>query len=333
MEEKLFWIGIVMGIHLFLSRHFREKELFKDGGLFTRAWHAVFAALISFTGMILLAVSLDNSRGDVVTAVLFSGKQLTYGLLAACAGAAYALWKSGAGEKGKNKDALTEAIKVDMEWSETVFSAVLLASVVMYLFVQAFKIPSGSMEKTFLVGDHLFVNKFVYGFRIPYTKTKILKFRHVKRGDIVVFQFPSEDPREFQCGGSQYGKDFIKRVVGMPGDIVEVKAGRAYVNGVLVQDEAYTQYLDLYRYPKATDNVAPRDYQAYWENRMLGKMFSEYIRDNFGPVTVPKGHYMVMGDNRDRSCDSRYWGPVPESLIKGKAWLTYWPPSRIGLPE
>ncbi|OIO03957.1 MAG: signal peptidase I [Elusimicrobia bacterium CG_4_10_14_0_2_um_filter_56_8] len=220
-----------------------------------------------------------------------------------------------------------------MEWSETVFSAVLLASVVMYLFVQAFKIPSGSMEKTFLIGDHLFVNKFVYGFRIPYTRTKILKFNKVEKGDIIVFQFPSSDPREFQCGGSQYGKDFIKRVVGMPGDTIEVKNGQLYVNGASAGEEPFAQYLDGYRYPKATEKIDQKDYQTYWQNRMLGKMFSEYIRDNFGPVVVPDGQYMVMGDNRDRSCDSRYWGAVPETLIKGKAWFTYWPPSRMRFPK
>ncbi|OGR76801.1 MAG: signal peptidase I [Elusimicrobia bacterium GWC2_64_44] len=224
-------------------------------------------------------------------------------------------------------------MKEDMEWSETVFSAVLLASVVMYLFIQAFKIPSGSMEKTFLIGDHLFVNKFIYGFRIPYTRIKLLKFRKVKKGDIVVFQFPSTDPREFQCGGSQFGKDFIKRVVGMPGDKVEVREGQLYVNSVKIEDEPYTQFADRFRYPKAAEKVAPGDYQVFWENRMLGKMFSEYIRDNFGPVTVPQGQYLVMGDNRDRSCDSRYWGSVPEGLIKGKAWFTYWPPSRMGFPD
>ena len=332
MEEKLFWIGILMGVHLFLSHHFKEKGRFGADSGFSRAWHAVFAALISFVGMVLLTVSLDNRRGDVVTSVLFSGRQLMYGAFAAAAGAAYAYWKSAA-KKTAVKDGLNQAIKGDMEWSETVFSAVLLASVVMYLFVQAFKIPSGSMERTFLIGDHLFVNKFIYGFRIPYTQKKILRFRKVERGDIVVFQFPSRDPREFQCGGSQYGKDFIKRVIGMPGDKLEVRDGRIFVNGAQVKDESYAQYLDAGRYPAAAGKVSPADYQAFWENRMLGKIFSEYIRDNFGPVTVPAGHYLVMGDNRDRSCDSRYWGPVPEGLIKGSAWFTYWPPSRMGFPE
>lgn len=332
MEEKLFWIGVLMGAHLFLSHQLKEKGRFKADTRFTRAWHALFAALVSFVGAVLLTVSMDNRRGDVVTSMLFSTRQLGYGLLAAAAGAAYAWWR-GSARKAAVKDGLNVSMKEDMEWSETVFSAVLLASVVMYLFVQAFKIPSGSMENTFLIGDHLFVNKFIYGFRVPYTRTKLIKFRKVKRGDIVVFQFPSNDPREFQCGGSQYGKDFIKRVVGMPGDTVEVRDGQLYLNGARAADEPYTQFLDRFRYPKASDKVAPGDYQVYWENRMLGKMFSEYIRDNFGPVTVPPGQYLVMGDNRDRSCDSRYWGAVPENLIKGKAWFTYWPPSRMGFPD
>lgn len=332
MEEKLFWIGILMGVHLFLSHHFREKGRFRGDTRFTRAWHAVFAGLVCFVIAVLASVSLDNRRGDVVTSMLFSGRQLLYGLLAAAAGVAYSVFK-GSAKKAAVKSGLNVRMKEDMEWSETIFSAVLLASVVMYLFIQAFKIPSGSMENTFLVGDHLFVNKFIYGFRVPYTQKKFLKFRKVKRGDIVVFRFPSEDPREFQCGGSQYGKDFIKRVVGMPGDNVEVREGQLYVNGAMPGGESYVKYVDKFRYPHASEKIAPGDYQVFWENRQLGKMFSEYIRDNFGPVNVPDGQYLVMGDNRDRSCDSRYWGAVPEGLIKGKAWFTYWPPSRMGFPD
>jgi len=331
MEEKLFWIGILMGIHFFFTQHFIEKGKFKAESVFVRAWHALFFGIVGFVGMVLLTVSLDNRRGDVVTAVLFTSRQLVYGLIAALAGASYAWWKS-AGKKEEIKDGAPKSIKEDLEWSETVFSAVLLASVVMYLFVQAFKIPSGSMEKTFLVGDHLFVNKIVYGVRIPYTAKKIFKLFKVDRGDIVVFQFPSSDPREFQCGGSQYGKDFIKRVVGMPGDTVELKDGQVFVNGAK-PEEPFIQHVDQFRYPKGTASTIPAEYQKYWETRMLGKMFSDYIRDNFGPVKVPPGQYLVMGDNRDRSCDSRYWGAVPENLIKGKAWFTYWPPGRIGFPE
>ena len=329
MEEKLFWIGILMGGHLYLTKYFRDKGRFSASEKFVRAWHAFFYFLAGFVGMVLLSVSLDNRRGDIVASVLFTGRQLFYGLIAGAAAAAYSWLKPAPAAKGEKEP---ECIKDDLEWSETVFSAVLLASVVIYLFVQAFKIPSGSMERTFLVGDHLFVNKIVYGVRIPYTDKKVLKLFSIRKGDIVIFRFPSDDPKEFQCGGSQYGKDFIKRVVGVPGDRIELKDGQLYVNGEK-PEEPFKQNTDQYRYPKGTNNLAAAQYQKYWEDRMLGRMYSDYIRDNFGPVTVPPGYYMVMGDNRDRSCDSRYWGPVPENLIKGKAWFTYWPPGRIGFPE
>jgi len=341
MEEKLFWIGILVGIHLFLTHHFSDKGLFKSDK-FARAWHSVFIAIVSFAGTLLLMVSLDNRKGEVVTAVLFSQKQVIYGLIVGLAGGLWAYLRIGgkpAARDGKSSVAKAHpsqpaAIKEDMEWSETIFSAVVLASVVMYLFVQAFKIPSGSMRVTFLEGDHLFVNKFIYGFRVPYTNKKVLNFKKINRGDIVVFQFPSFDPAEEQCGGRQYGKDFIKRVIGLPGETVELKDGKVFINGVQLSDEPYTQYLDPGRYPRPhTSRVPPGEYQAFWENRTLAKVVSELVRDNFGPVRVPQGHYLVMGDNRDRSCDSRYWGPVPAYMIKGKALFIYWPPSRMGLPQ
>lgn len=342
MEEKLFWIGILVGLHLFLSHHFSEKGRF-ESDKFARAWHAAFIAIVSFAGMLLLIVSLDNRKGEVVTAVLFSQKQLLYGLLAGLTGGLWAYFRTGGGrlaaKDGKSRAEKARplqpaAINEDMEWSETIFSAVVLASVVMYLFVQAFKIPSGSMRVTFLEGDHLFVNKFIYGFRIPYTHKKILDFKTINRGDIVVFQFPSFVPSEEQCGGRQYGKDFIKRVIGLPGEKVELRNGVVFVNDAKLPDEPYTQYLDSVRYPGPhSSKVPPRDYQIFWENRTLAKRVSELVRDNFGPVKVPQGHYMVMGDNRDRSCDSRYWGPVPAYLIKGRAWFIYWPPSRMGIPQ
>ena len=298
MEEKLFWIGILVGIHLFLTHHFSEKGKFKSDK-FARSWHAVFIFIVSFTGMLLLMVSLDNRKGEVVTAVLFSGKQIVYGLVAGLAGGLWAYLRIGKGKPaakdGKHAAVKTHpgqpaAIKEDMEWSETIFSAVVLASVVMYLFIQAFKIPSGSMRVTFLEGDHLFVNKFIYGFKIPYTHKKILDFRKIKRGDIAVFQFPSSDPAEEQCGGHQYGKDFIKRVIGLPGEKVELKNGAVFINGVKLPDEPYTQYLDSTRYPAPHNSkVPPADYQFFWENRTLAKRVSELVRDNFGPVTVPAG--------------------------------------------
>jgi len=331
MEEKLFWLGILMGSHLLLSYHFKNKKKFSSEK-FTKIWHAIFFAIIFFAGAIMFSVSLGNRHGEVVTAVLFSKRQIIYGLVAAILAGLFVFFKS----RKKKFDAKTvdKLIKSDMEWSETVFSAVILASVVMYLLVQAFKIPSGSMRTTFLEGDHLFVNKFIYGIRIPYTKKKIFNFRKVEREDIIVFKFPSSNPKEVQCGGKQFGKDFIKRVIGLPGDKIQVKNGIVYINDKQVADKSYAQYLDGFnRYPPSPDKIPNFEYQKYWQKRMLGKMFAEYVRDNFGPVTVPKGYYLVLGDNRDRSCDSRYWGPVPEYLDKGKAWFIYWPFSRMGVPR
>ncbi len=331
MEEKLFWLGILMGSHLLLSYHFKNKKKFSSEK-FTKIWHAIFFAIIFFAGAIMFSVSLGNRHGEVVTAVLFSKRQIIYGLVAAILAGLFVFFKS----RKKKFDAKTvdKLIKSDMEWSETVFSAVILASVVMYLLVQAFKIPSGSMRTTFLEGDHLFVNKFIYGIRIPYTKKKIFNFRKVEREDIIVFKFPSSNPKEVQCGGKQFGKDFIKRVIGLPGDKIQVKNGIVYINDKQVADKSYAQYLDGFnRYPPSPDKIPNFEYQKYWQKRMLGKMFAEYVRDNFGPVTVPKGYYLVLGDNRDRSCDSRYWGPVPEYLVKGKAWFIYWPFSRMGVPR
>jgi len=332
MEEKLFWVGILVGLHFFLTQHFRDKNKFKGAEVFTRFWHAGFMAVLGFVGGTLLSVSLDNRGGEVVASVLFSARQLGWGAAAAVVLGLYSLFK---GDKARYraKENLPPVIKDDLEWSETVFSAMLLAAVVMYLFVQAFKIPSGSMRTTFMEGDHLFVNKFIYGFRIPYTHKKMLSLRKIKRGDIVIFMFPSDNPNEFQCGGKQYGKDFIKRVIGLPGDKVEIKEGKVFVNGEPLKDEAYAKYVDNFRYPADPSRIPSASYQEQWEKRTLGQMFAEYIKDNFGPVTVPPGQYMMMGDNRDRSCDSRYWGPVPEHRIKGKAMFIYWPPSRIGLPE
>ncbi|MBI5242059.1 MAG: signal peptidase I [Elusimicrobia bacterium] len=217
-----------------------------------------------------------------------------------------------------------------MEWAETVFSAVLLAAMLMYFIVQAFKIPSGSMEKTLLVGDHLFVNKFIYGLRIPFTDKRVLALRQIQRGDIVVFRFPTENRKEEHCGSPQYGKDFIKRVIGLPGDRVELREGEVFVNEGSLGREPYVQLLDPYRHPRASFATSPEQYQTLWETRKLDQKIGDGIRDNFGPVVVPPEAYLMMGDNRDRSCDGRYWGPVQKKYLKGKAWVLYWPPSRMG---
>lgn len=182
-----------------------------------------------------------------------------------------------------------KAKHVVREYAESIIIAILLAMVIRTFIVQAFKIPSGSMEDTLAIGDHLLVNKFLYGTKIPFTDTEILKLRDPKQGDVIVFQYP-EDP----------SKDFIKRVVGVPGDVVEVKNKQVFVNGKL--------YANPHEVHKEAD-VIPKEMNP---------------RDFKDPVTVPPNSYFVMGDNRDRSYDSRFWGFVTRDKIKGLAFIKYW---------
>lgn len=175
------------------------------------------------------------------------------------------------------------------EYTESIIIAVVLALIIRAFVVQAFKIPSGSMEDTLLIGDHLLVSKFIYGTHIPFTDKRILKIRDPKRGDVIVFVYP-EDPR----------KDFIKRVIGLPGDVVEGKDKKVYVNG------------QLYANP----------HEVHKELEIIPK--EQNPRDTFGPITVPADSYFVMGDNRDRSYDSRFWKFVTRDQIKGLAFIKYW---------
>ena len=175
------------------------------------------------------------------------------------------------------------------EYAESIAIAVLLALVIRTYLVQAFKIPSGSMEDTLAIGDHLLVSKFMYGTKIPFVDKRVLTIREPRQGDVIVFEYP-EDP----------SKDFIKRVVGVPGDVVEGKEKKVYVNG------------KLYENP----------HEVHKEKDIIPKEMNP--RDTFGPVTVPAGSYFVMGDNRDRSYDSRFWKFVRRDQIKGLAFIKYW---------
>jgi signal peptidase I len=189
------------------------------------------------------------------------------------------------------------------EWMNAGLWAVVIALFVMSFIIQAFKIPSSSMEDTLHIGDHLFVGKFIYGIRVPFNKEKrVLDFNKPKRGDILVFEYP-KDPKV----------DYIKRCIGLPGDTVEVKDKKIYINGKMIE-EPYVVHKDPSVYSDA-----------------LYMSSSRKNRDNFGPVIVPEGEYFMMGDNRDYSSDSRFWGPMPKKYLKGKALFKYWPPSRIGL--
>ncbi len=172
---------------------------------------------------------------------------------------------------------------------EALVIAIILALFIRTFVVQAFKIPSGSMQNTLLIGDYILVNKFIYGVKMPFTDVTIIPIKQPKRGDIIVFKYP-EDP----------SKDFIKRVVGVGGDTVRVENKNVYVNGAL-QENPHAIHVD--------PRIYPREFQP---------------RDNFGPVTVPEGKLFVMGDNRDESNDSRFWGFVDVSAVRGKAFMIYW---------
>jgi len=183
------------------------------------------------------------------------------------------------------------------EYAEAIVIALLLALFIRTFIMQAFKIPSGSMEPTLLIGDHILVSKFSYGIHIPneipFTQVKlfpdIILFPEMpERGDIIVFKFPKDERR-----------DFIKRVIGLPGDILQVTSQKVYINNKIYED------------PHAFHSEAPG---------------SDPImpRDDFGPMVIPDGHLFVMGDNRENSQDSRYWGVLDFKKVKGKALVIYW---------
>jgi len=175
------------------------------------------------------------------------------------------------------------------EYSEAIVYAILLTIVLRAFVLQAFRIPSESMLDTLLVGDFLFVNKLDYGPKIPFTEVRLPGFRHPEPGDVIVFQYP-EDPR----------KDYIKRCVATAGQVVEVKEKDLYVDGKK-RVEPYVKHIDPSIHPANFDQ-----------------------RDNFGPYTVPPNSLFMMGDNRDNSNDSRFWGPVAMGLVKGRAMFLYW---------
>ncbi len=178
------------------------------------------------------------------------------------------------------------------EYGEALFIALILALVIRAFLVQAFSIPSGSMQPTLVIGDYLLVNKFSYGIRNPLTNKVWIPMGKPQRGDIAVFIFP-QDP----------SKDYIKRVVGLPGDKVQVINKKVYINGRLLETPQAV-YADSFVLPP------PRSP-------------TESPRDNFGPVIVPKDAYFFMGDNRDQSYDSRFWGFVSMDALKGKAFIIY----------
>ena len=181
------------------------------------------------------------------------------------------------------------------EFFESIVIAVILALFIRTFIVQAFKIPTGSMEENLLIGDHLLVNKFVLGPTASPLERALLPVGTVKRDDIVVFKYPEEPDR-----------DFIKRVIGLPGETVEVREMKVYINGKAL-DEPFVHFLQPPASPSEFHEVTSSD-----------------VRERYGPVTIPPNQYFVMGDNRDNSQDSRYWGFLPREYIKGRALVIYW---------
>jgi len=204
------------------------------------------------------------------------------------------------------------------EYADAIIVALVLALIIRTFVVQAFKIPSGSMIPTLRVGDHILVNKFIYGLPVPFMNKKFLSLHKPQRGDIIVFKFPGDQT-----------KDYIKRVVGVPGDTIEVRGNSLFING----REAPKNLIGAYRYedPRTyeqtgnlyQENIDGNKHQVLYDTQ--GLRLSDTVRK------VPEGQYFCMGDNRDHSNDSRYWGFVPFDLIKGKAMIIYfsWPPGQF----
>jgi signal peptidase I len=186
------------------------------------------------------------------------------------------------GARTKKKSSLRENI-------EAILVAIVLALFIRTFIIQAFKIPSGSMKQTLQIGDHILVNKFIYGIKLPFLMTTIVPIKNPKRDDIVVFKFP-EDP----------DKDFIKRVIGIAGDVVECRDKQVYIN----------------------HKPLNHDYGIHTDSNIISGGVQP--RDNFGPVVVPENSLFVMGDNRDHSYDSRFWGFVDLKAVRGKALIIYW---------
>lgn len=196
-----------------------------------------------------------------------------------------------------------------VEWAKSFQIAILLALFVKAFLVDTFKIPTGSMEHTILVGDFLLVNKLAYGAEVPFTGKRLPAMRTPRRGEVIVFLYP-EDPT----------KNYVKRLVGLPGDTVAMRAGQLVVNGraehgdyiehTMPWDDRGSEEFQWQRPFLALDSAAARRYRP--------------TRDNWGPLVVPPGNMFVLGDNRDNSSDSRYWGFVADSLLRGAPLFVYY---------
>ena len=199
-------------------------------------------------------------------------------------------------------------VRVLWEWTKSMATALLLFFVVRSFLVEAFKIPSGSMEGTLLVGDFLLVNKLVYGAEVPFTSARLPAVRAPQHEDVIVFRWP-QDP----------SKDFVKRVAGVPGDTLGMVDGVLQRNGDVLR-ERYSSHTEPGSDPAGEEFRWQRKYLA--GRARTGRSYHP-SRNNWGPLVVPAAHLFVLGDNRDNSLDSRYWGFVPDSMVKGRPMMVY----------
>jgi signal peptidase I len=227
-----------------------------------------------------------------------------------------------------------EPVVVDM--ARAFFPVIVVVFLIRSFWVEPFKIPSGSMKPTLLVGDFILVNKYTYGIRLPVVNKKVVEINPIRRGDVVVFRYPA-DP----------SVDYIKRVVGTPGDKIAYRGKRLTVNGEMVPVQANGYYTDAelnyLRLPTFLEKLGPAAHQMMivpaqppvdlaQVRQFAHRGNCEYNDDGFS-CTVPDGHYFMMGDNRDQSSDSRYWGFVPDDHVKGRAflvWMNFGDLKRIG---
>lgn len=202
------------------------------------------------------------------------------------------------------------ALHVFFEWAKSLLMALVLFLVLRAFVVEAFKIPSGSMEGTLLVGDFLLVNKLAYGAEVPFTGKRLPAMRPPRRGDVVVFVYPV-DPT----------KNFVKRLVGVPGDTLAMQSGVLIRNGARLA-EAYVRHTDPSGDPAFDDFRWQRDHLV--KSAEAASVPYHPSRDNWGPIVVPPNQYFMLGDNRDNSSDSRYWGFVADSLVRGTPMFVYY---------